>query len=241
MTGPIHNGTLDTLQALERAPSILKVTEVFGRSLESYGHISFMCTAAPQSFAKVADAIIFELWPGEWRRRYAERRYYLRDPMLTEMCRTAQPFTWEEALGRHRYSKAELTVVCDAAAWNMRWGYVVPIYGVGGEAHVVTMAGPNPRSDAAARAELHLLAMYAHARAIRLKRGAAEPPVSLRRREREVLQWVAAGKSDWEIGRILGISESAAHKHVENAKRRFGVPTRMQAVVAAIRQGYLHP
>jgi DNA-binding CsgD family transcriptional regulator len=157
------------------------------------------------------------------------------------MCRTAQPFTWVEALERGRYSKSELSIVQEASAWRMCQGFVVPIYGVGGEAHALTMAGPNPRSDAPARAELHLLSIYAHARANRLKRGGGEPPVSLRQRECEALRWAAAGKTDWEIGQILSISESAAHKHVESAKRKFGVPTRMQAVVAAIRQGNLHP
>jgi LuxR family quorum-sensing system transcriptional regulator CciR len=45
---------------------------------------------------------------------------------------------------------------------------------------------------------------------------------------------VAQGKSDWEIGRLLGISDSTVHKHIEDAKRRFGVCTRIQLVVQAL-------
>ena len=45
---------------------------------------------------------------------------------------------------------------------------------------------------------------------------------------------VAQGKSDWEIGRMLGISESTVHKHIEDAKRRFGVSTRIQLVVRSL-------
>ena len=62
-------------------------------------------------------------------------------------------------------------------------------------------------------------------------------PVRLTPRQMEVLQWVALGKSDWEIGRVLGLSESTVHKHVEAAKRNFSVGTRTQAIVAALRQG----
>jgi DNA-binding CsgD family transcriptional regulator len=101
------------------------------------------------------------------------------------------------------------------------------------------MAGPRPRTDREARAELHLVSIYAYARAKQLARRHADPTPTLRPREREALQWVAAGKTDWEIGEILGISESAAHKHVENAKRKIGVATRVQAVVEAIRSGQL--
>jgi LuxR family quorum-sensing system transcriptional regulator CciR len=45
---------------------------------------------------------------------------------------------------------------------------------------------------------------------------------------------VARGKSDWEIGQLLGISESTAHKHIEDAKRRFRVTTRIQLVVRSL-------
>ncbi len=53
-------------------------------------------------------------------------------------------------------------------------------------------------------------------------------------REIEVLHWIARGKSDWEIGEILQISAKTVNFHVENSKRKFGVPTRIQAVVLAI-------
>jgi DNA-binding CsgD family transcriptional regulator len=58
-------------------------------------------------------------------------------------------------------------------------------------------------------------------------------------RESQVLRWVAAGKSDWEIGMILRISEKTVNFHVQNAKRKLGVGTRIQAVVAAMREGLI--
>jgi DNA-binding CsgD family transcriptional regulator len=58
-------------------------------------------------------------------------------------------------------------------------------------------------------------------------------------RESEVLAWVAAGKSDWAIGRILNISEKTVNFHVENAKRKLGVGTRVQAVIAAMHCGFI--
>jgi DNA-binding CsgD family transcriptional regulator len=53
-------------------------------------------------------------------------------------------------------------------------------------------------------------------------------------RQRGCLVLVAQGKSDGQIGRLLGISESTVHKHVEDAKRRFGVSTRIQLVVRSL-------
>jgi len=62
---------------------------------------------------------------------------------------------------------------------------------------------------------------------------------SMTARESEVLAWVAAGKSDWAIGRILNISGKTVNFHVENAKRKLGVGTRVQAVIAAMRCGFI--
>jgi DNA-binding CsgD family transcriptional regulator len=76
-----------------------------------------------------------------------------------------------------------------------------------------------------------------------MHQGASEGIAPARRpfteRESQVLNWVAAGKSDWAIGQILKISGKTVNFHVENAKRKFGVGTRVQAVVAAMRRGMI--
>jgi DNA-binding CsgD family transcriptional regulator len=55
----------------------------------------------------------------------------------------------------------------------------------------------------------------------------------------QILGWVAAGKSDWAIGRILNISDKTVNFHIENAKRKLGVGTRLEAVVVALRKGVI--
>ena len=56
-------------------------------------------------------------------------------------------------------------------------------------------------------------------------------------REVEVLHWIANGKSDWQVGQILMISHKTVNYHVERAKRKLKVCTRMQAVFAAAECG----
>jgi DNA-binding CsgD family transcriptional regulator len=72
-----------------------------------------------------------------------------------------------------------------------------------------------------------------------VRRGWPEARVRVTARESEVLAWVAAGKSDWAIGQILNISGKTVNFHVENAKRKLGAGTRVQAVVAAMRSGVI--
>ncbi len=53
-------------------------------------------------------------------------------------------------------------------------------------------------------------------------------------REREVLQWVAAGKTDREIAAILGISPRTVGKHLQRVYVALGVETRTAAVMRAM-------
>jgi DNA-binding CsgD family transcriptional regulator len=48
-------------------------------------------------------------------------------------------------------------------------------------------------------------------------------------REREVLTWIARGKSNAEIGAILGISSATVGKHLEHIYPKLGVENRTAA------------
>lgn len=52
----------------------------------------------------------------------------------------------------------------------------------------------------------------------------------LSNRQREIMHWIAEGKSSAEVGIILGISHRTVEKHLEAVFRRFGVENRIAAV-----------
>jgi DNA-binding CsgD family transcriptional regulator len=52
-------------------------------------------------------------------------------------------------------------------------------------------------------------------------------------REAEVLRWVAAGKSDAQIGAILRISARTVQKHLQHSYEKLGVESRTAAVMRA--------
>lgn len=58
---------------------------------------------------------------------------------------------------------------------------------------------------------------------------------SLTARELEVLRWTMEGKTAWEVGVILSISEQTAARHLCNATRKLGCANKHHAVVKALR------
>ncbi|WP_127025223.1 response regulator transcription factor [Chroococcidiopsis cubana] len=59
----------------------------------------------------------------------------------------------------------------------------------------------------------------------------------LTEREIEVLQLLVLGKSNLEIGNMLGITERTAKFHVNNILHKLGVSDRTQAVIHALKRG----
>ena len=59
------------------------------------------------------------------------------------------------------------------------------------------------------------------------------PPLTAR--EREVLKWIGEGKSSWEIGVILSISERTVKYHINNVKSKLNAVNRPHAVAKALR------
>ena len=69
--------------------------------------------------------------------------------------------------------------------------------------------------------------------------GAPEAAV-VTRRELEVLQLVADGLSNKEIGRTLSITEGTVKNHVHNALEKLQLENRIQAAAYVVRQGLGH-
>jgi DNA-binding CsgD family transcriptional regulator len=64
--------------------------------------------------------------------------------------------------------------------------------------------------------------------------------VPLTPREREVLDWVAAGKTNRDIAAILGASPRTVEKHLERIYEKLGVETRTAAAMRALNLARAH-
>jgi transcriptional regulator EpsA len=85
---------------------------------------------------------------------------------------------------------------------------------------------------------LQLLLPYLHTALLRLPHGAADaravPERPLSARETEILGWLREGKSNEEVGRLLGISALTVKNHLQRIYRLLGVSNRAHAVARSI-------
>lgn len=228
------------VEAIDRATDASVVQGSFQELIEQIGFAHVICARLPPGqLINPRDALMCT-WPEEFTEAYQTRRYAEHDPILREIVRSRHAVEWPKALEKRHLTSEEKVVLEHASRLGMPFGIAIPITEAGGNAGFVSASGPNPCSDARVGSALTLVAIYVYHRLRALAAG-RERKQRLSRREIEVLHWIAEGKSDWQIGRILSISAKTVNYHTENLKRKFGVATRMQAVVSAIRQGAFVP
>jgi DNA-binding NarL/FixJ family response regulator len=85
-----------------------------------------------------------------------------------------------------------------------------------------------------------LIAIIRH-RLAAAEKGPEKSELRLTEREVQVLTWVARGKSSADIATILEISERTVNFHLDNAMRKAGVATRVQAAVKCVMLGLIAP
>ena len=71
------------------------------------------------------------------------------------------------------------------------------------------------------------------------KQNEDEIEYSLSPREKEVLQWSAYGKSAWETGKILSISEHTVNTHLKNVVKKLKVTSKTAATAKALKYGLI--
>jgi len=235
----IEQLTLDFVAKLESTTSSAAVTPLLDGYINKLGFSNAICMRVPDAGETLDSTFLLNSYPNDWVSHYDEHGYIKSDPIVRELFLSYQPFSWSEVLDRRQIGPTERQIMAECAEAGMRDGFVVPIYQGGGYTGLVSLAGREPMITEETRGAVTLASIYLHNKLATLRRREAHNTYDLTERELECLRWAAAGKSDWEIGQILLISSKTVNYHIENAKRKFGVATRVQAIVAALRIGRL--
>lgn len=184
--------------------------------------------------------------PEDWVDHYLAHDYGDLDPTFPSAMTHLLPFRWRDIARRNDLTGGQRKVLEEAQDFGVAFGATVPIHGPdsGLSTLNVVCAGERQFEEAFQQSyrDLVWVAMNAHEAFLALAEDVDEPGrVRLTDRERDCLLWTARGKTAWEVGQILAISEETVLFHLKNATRKLGVFSKHHAVVKAIVQGYILP
>jgi DNA-binding CsgD family transcriptional regulator len=181
-------------------------------------------------------ARLISTYPRPWTEHYLSNHYDRLDPVIRQALKVTEPFEWGSSIDSGSHSNAQRQLFEEAATFGIRYGFTIPIHDGRGPVAAVTFASDEQSATFKRRVETHrrvlqLMALYFHASASRkLQPDRVVDGVALSPREYQCLEWSAAGKSAWEIGRILSITQRTVTFHLENAKSKLGVFSLHQAI-----------
>jgi DNA-binding CsgD family transcriptional regulator len=167
-----------------------------------------------------------------------------RDPVMQHCRKQSVPIIWDQ----NTYTRQGLGEVWEEQArFGYKTGIAMALHLPEGKHFVlgVDRDRPLPTSSVELQrlvADLQLFAVHAQEAAVRILLPEPMQPEkpALTPRELEALHWTMEGKTAWEVGGILGISERTAVLHVNNAMHKLGCVSKHSAVLKALRLGLIN-
>ncbi len=165
------------------------------------------------------------------------------DPVMQHCKRNSVPIVWDQST----YVRSGAAELWDAQArFGYKTGICLALHLPEGRHFVLGVDRDKPLPSDPIQltrivADLQLFAVHALDTAMRVllpPEQQLEAP-KLTPRELECLRWTMEGKTAWEVGSILSITERTAVLHLNSAMHKLGCSSKHQAVLKALRMGLI--
>ena len=231
-----HYRTLsEALTRINAASSAVGVWATLKDLGASFGYTYLMAAEVPPTGRGLLDAVVYSDWRKQVIAEMVKSPDSLNHPFVCFSASSHAPFTVNELRALEAFRDTD---------WSQHLpqnilegdGLVVPVHRGSELMGAMVFAGEKPDASPLARAILQVAAHAAVERVDVLK-NQTEPVASpaLSAREIQCLTHIAAGHEDDEISRLLSISPRTVRFHVDSAKAKLGVNSRVQAVTKALR------
>ena len=176
----------------------------------------------------------------EFLDNYSRQAFAKIDPLVACGLSGSNPFSWEDAISSHTrpVTAGQVKKLLELSAdYGLKRGLAYasrPTPRSNEASYICLETGREPFSDAHSEA-LRFALPHLHELLRRVCQQAPEESVTaLSIRELEVLQWLKEGKTAWEIGTILFISERTIKFHIANTYTKLNVTNRSHAIARAM-------
>ena len=230
------------LQAVDTAATLVDLQGAVEALLEPYGlkHAVYHALRIPQ--AGISHSAMVFTYPEDWIKHYLSRRYYSIDPVVLTGERGIMPFDWS-TLDKSSPAVRRMFAEASDAGLGVN-GLTIPLRGPAGDHAIFTVTSDLAVSEwhrlkHSYMRDMQLIAVYVHGRVLQLTSSVPPEMPNLSSRERECLQWAAAGKTIDETSVILHLSMGMVRNYLDSARHKLGCLTKPQAVARGLQLGVI--
>lgn len=228
---------LRTFEFIERANRSADPADIAGMLFSELAQLGFsglaMSWLPPAKSAAEAKFQLVSL-PKEYFQRYAERHYDRHSAVVRHMYSTTMPFRWTDVALDPVAQPLARQILQEAWDFGLRSGWSIPIYQHRRLSGFISASAGREIHASPDLEQLHLMTLCAHSRILQIQSVTGRLP-HLRLREREVVTWLAHGKTADAIAQIMNISNRSVEGHIADAGHRLGTVNSTHTVVEAIR------
>lgn len=231
-------------EAAARCQTLTELDDELAHALEYLGFTRFgaFAIAREAPVGAMVPKTVFGRTDAAWLQNYRETRAFNVDAALHEALVQPEPFDFASLEARNLSRSARALFGIMREALPIQGGYMVPVHEADRFTGLFGMYTPERSIPERVKPLLTMMALYAMERARALCDDLPADPIEycpLSARQREMLAFAAQGKSDWDIGQIVGIAGSTVNEHIEKAKAALRVKTRAQAIAIAVHRGWI--
>jgi LuxR family quorum-sensing system transcriptional regulator SinR len=223
----------ETMQDLQRAGDIEQSFAIADKAIRSLGPQIGMYGVwdAVTNSVTEGDALI-NTYSDEWNAHYLEH-FIGDDPVLLHAAGFPLPFVWDEAPISTPRQQAFMDTAAEAE--GLKFGIAAQLPAGRGKLGAIALHCAHDFDARHVMAEAYAIAMSLHSSVQFIQAQEEANRFNLTLRHIEILKWQSAGKTYWEIGQILGVSENMIRKQTQECYRRLGVHNATQAISLALR------
>jgi DNA-binding CsgD family transcriptional regulator len=228
--------------ASEKAQTHAELFLVIDAAIRSFGFPWFALVDDGDLIRGRSSCLLMTNYPSSWVDEVITNRLYRDDPVHAASIRSPTGLSWERIRDVIAPTHVQLSVLDRGRAHGLNSGYTVPFRIPGERGAFFSVARRKDGAFTYAEATVaQMVGGIAFQRGRELIEGRAVKALGapLSPRQIDCLRLIATGKTEWEMGIILDLSPRTVHEYVEGARRRYGVRTRSQLVLAAARDGYV--
>ena len=177
-------------------------------------------------------------YPDAWRKTYLEEKLYLSDPLARRAASFTRPYFWSEVPALPNLTEDELEYIKRVSALNLGEGLGIPLFGPAGRNGYAALGfGNNGRPPPDQILELQAGAQMGHLAYCRLLLRDLPNGTNLSTREREILRWVARGRTNSQIAEVLHLSRNTVETYIRRCFEKLDVNDRVSAALRGIALG----
>lgn len=185
--------------------------------------------------------VVHHGFPEDWVARYRKDGLHRIDPIPRKALHAVRPFHWSDIYEASDLKPEERRYLSLARETGLGDGFAVPVFGPFGRNGYVGLGvgAGHEAEDGAEMLVLQTAAQLAHQRYCEFLFEKRLPGIALSEREREILCWVARGKSNAVIAEILDLSANTVDTYTRRLFAKLEVNDRINAALRGLALGVI--